>query len=118
MQLLNKLKHREEDKKMNTKYNYLDLEIKKVENVNISLNETINSYMRFIDELDTKEELMSTLLDFLIATRSQMNVLYLAVEDLKGFNNTMLLNSANNPDEQIDIVADNKFKRECIKFRY
>ena len=103
---------------MSAIYQYLDLEISKVGNVNKALNEAINSYSSSIEEIEDKEEAISTLLDFLVIARTQMNLLHGAEEDLKKFNININLNGSRKPDNHLNPYSNNEFKMKQIAIRY
>ncbi|PHS57424.1 MAG: hypothetical protein COB17_06470 [Sulfurimonas sp.] len=98
---------------IDAKYSYLRLDIKKVENINLALNEEIDSYLSYFDEIEDVEEANSSLLDFMLIAREQMNLLKGATDELHRFNNTFIL-----CDEKIDINHNNNFKKYLIKHRY
>ena len=102
----------------NYRYHYLHIEIRKVENVNIVLNEAIDSYVTALDECENIEELKSLFLDFMVTTRTQMNVLSGGVSDLDKLNKAYILNGGNSGDNIIKPYSDDKFKKEQIGFRY
>jgi len=103
---------------MNVKYQYLDLEIQKVNNINLALNDAIDSCANYVPDIETKEEAMSALLDFLVIARTQANLLHLAIDGLNKYNKDYILNLSRVPDEHINPFSDNAFKRKQIDFRY
>lgn len=102
----------------NAKYNYMNIEIQKVNNINLAMNDAIDSHTGYIDDIETKEEAINALLDFLVIARTQANLLHLAVSDLTKFNDSTILNANRNPSEHIKPCSDNDFKRRLIEFRY
>ena len=104
--------------KINGKYFYLDLEIQKVNNINIALNDKIDSYSEYIKEIEDKEEAITSLLDLLVATRTQANLLSLVVNSLSTYNRDFILNASRKPNEQINPIRDNAIKMDMLNFRY
>jgi len=102
----------------NYKYQYLDLEIQKVNNINLALNDAIDSHVNYVSDIETKEEAINALLDFLVIARTQANLLHLAIDGLNKFNKDYILNVSRVPDEHINPFSDNSFKRKQIEFRY
>jgi len=101
--------------KIDARYQYLNHHIAKVENVNIALNNKIDLYLEGLEdefeEMNSIEDIKSMMLDFMIGTREQMNILLNTVTELREFNHTLVLNSGIN----IQSIA---FKKEMLKHRY
>ena len=101
--------------KIDARYQYLNHHISKVENVNIVLNEKIDLYLEGLEdefeEMNSIEDIKSMMLDFMIGTREQMNILLNTVTELREFNHILVLNSGIN----IQSIA---FKKEMLKHRY
>lgn len=99
------------------KYKYLDLEIRAVEGINIVVNEAIDNLLIDIENIKGKKERMTMMLDFMLTTRVQMNLLGRAISSLDGCNNTFNLNGDKLPNKHIKPHSDNEFKKQHIKFR-
>ena len=82
------------------------------------MNDAIDSHISYVEDIETKEEAINALLDFLVIARTQANLLHLTVGDLNKFNDSMILNASKKPSEQIKPCSDNDFKRRLIEFRY
>ena len=101
--------------KIDARYQYLNHHISKVENVNIVLNEKIDLYADGLDAefeaMSSIEDIRSMMLDFMMDTREQMNILLSTVTELREFNRTLVLGSS---------VDNNSiaFKKEMLKHRY
>ncbi len=102
----------------NVKYGYLNLEVKGVENINLSINDKIDSLLTYVPDIEDKEEAISALLDFMLDMRVQANLLDTAIDKLKQFNKDYILNVSRKPDEQIKPHSDKAFKMAQIEFRY
>ncbi len=103
---------------MNTRYNYLNIEIQKVNNINLALNDEIDSTYSYIEDIETKEEAINALLDFLVIARTQANLLHLSVSKFEDYNMNFVLNTNKKPNEHINPCSDVAFKRRQIEFRY
>ena len=101
--------------KIDARYQYLNHHISKVENVNIVLNEKIDLYADGLDdefeEIENIDDIKSMMLDFMIGTREQMNILLSTVTELREFNRTLVLDSSVDKNS----IA---FKKEMLKHRY
>jgi len=102
----------------NYKYNYLHLEIRKVESVNTVLNEAIDGNIVVLDDQEDLAELKSLFLDFMVVARTQMNILSSGVSELDKLNNDYILNAGNSGDNVINPFNDDEFKRKQLAFRY
>lgn len=102
----------------NAKYNYMNVEIRKINNINLAMNDAIDGHISYLEDIETKEEALNALLDFLVIARTQVNLLHLAVGDLTKFNDSTILNASRKPSEQIKPCSDNDFKRRLIEFKY
>ena len=99
-------------------YEYLNLNIKKVESINAVLNDAINTNIDYIDEVEDLEDCKRALVDFMLITREQMNLLHGAIGSLHKFNNDHILNVANKPGEHINPLSDIEFKKQRLNHRY
>jgi len=100
-------------------YKYINLEIKKVENIKEVLNYSIDDKMDFIEEIENIEECKTAFIDFMLEVRTQMNLLTGAIDDLNEINTNLILNNSNSEDEEnIKPYSDMKFKKNLLKFRY
>jgi len=100
------------------RYKYLNLEIRRVENTSRSIHEDISDYSNMLDDTESIEDLKSLFLDFLVATRTNTNLLTSAITSLDEFNNNFLLNGSRLPNEHIKPYFNNEFKKSMIKTRY
>lgn len=103
---------------MNAVYEYLNLEIRNVENINNTIQNNISAYSDTIDDMNDIESLKSLFLDFLVTSRTQANLLYNAIDDMDKFNNEILLNGRRKPDCIINPHYNNEFKKAMIETRY
>ncbi|WP_151948134.1 hypothetical protein [Aliarcobacter butzleri] len=99
-------------------YDYLNMNITRVENIQEVVNNKIDSYCNLLDEIEDLEECKGVLIDLALEIRTQMNLLFYATDSLNKFNTDMLLNSSRKPDEHISPLYDIKFKKELLKHRY
>jgi len=100
-------------------YKYLNLEIKKVENIKEVLNYSIDDKIEFIDEIKDVEECKTAFIDLMIEIRTQMNLLTGAIDDLNEINTNLILNgSSSKYKNKIKPYSDIEFKKNLLKFRY
>ena len=100
--------------KIDARYQYLNHHITKVENVNIALNDKIDLYLEYLEEdaeFNSIDDIKSIMLDFMIGTMEQMNILLNTVTELREFNRILVSNSGINTQS----IA---FKKEMLKHRY
>ena len=100
--------------KIDERYQYLNHHITKVENVNIALNDKIDLYLEYLEEdaeFNSIDDIKSIMLDFMIGTMEQMNILLNTVTELREFNRILVSNSGINTQS----IA---FKKEMLKHRY
>ena len=99
---------------IDARYQYLNHHITKVENVNIALNDKIDSYLEYLEddaEFSSIEDMKSTLLDFMLEVRTQNNILHIASTDIKEFNRTLVLGA--------DVkVSSEEYKKKMLEMRY
>lgn len=98
-------------------YRAINEKAHKLDLINLSLNDNIESYTDMMDDSNSVEELKDLMLDFLIATRLNANLLNEVSSELKS-NNTSFLNSSNLPQNQINPNTNEEFKRELLSIRY
>jgi len=98
------------------KYHAISERVHKLNMINLSLNESIDSYLSAIEDT-TEEELRSLFLDFLLTTRQNANALF---EETKAISNAgeMLLNASRTPNSHISPFYDDAFKKELLDIRY
>ena len=98
------------------KYHAISERVHKLNMINLSLNESIDSYWSAIEDT-TEEELRSLFLDFLLTTRQNANALF---EETKAISNTgeMLLNASRTPNSHTSPFYDDALKKELLSIRY
>ena len=106
------------DLELDLRHTYLRSHIKRLDNINLGLNEEINSHMNCVDDFESMEELKSSYLDLLVSVREQANLLNKSVEDLTKFNNDFLLNQDLTTEDKIKPFYDESYKKEVLKHRY
>jgi len=97
------------------RYKYITHHTAKIDNVNITLNEKIDSYSAYFDDVEemeniNKDDLISIFLDFILETRLQANILHDIKKDFEELGNLFLKDG-----QKKNSVA---FKAEMIKHRY
>ena len=99
------------------KYISIKLLLKKIENIEKSLSESLDISSDGYEELETLEDAKEYLLDFMVEVREQLNLLTLSVHDLHKFNNKFILNEDKKQDEKIDNQSE-ELKKEILGYRY
>lgn len=99
-------------------YTYLNINIARVENIREVVNQKIDGYCNFLDEIEDLEECKGVLIDLALEIRTQMNLLFYAEDSLNTFNKDMLLNGDMVKDDHIKPLHDIEFKKELLKHRY
>ncbi len=99
------------------KYQNMNEQIHKLELINLSLNENIDSYSALLEDDENVEEIKDLMLDFFLATRMNANLLYNSLEDLRKLN-TASLNSNRTPEQYIKPLSDIEFKKQLLSHRY
>ena len=100
--------------KIDERYQYLNHHITKVENVNIALNDKIDLYLEYLEEdaeFNSIEDMKSIFLDFMLEVRTQNNILYVAIADIKKINRTVILGADIN-------VSSEEYKKKMLEMRY
>ena len=101
--------------KIDARYQYLNHHIAKVENVNIALNDKIDLYLEGLkdefEEMNSIDDIKSMMLDFMLEVRTQNNILYVAITDIKEFNRTVILGADEN-------VSSEEYKKKMLEMRY
>jgi allophanate hydrolase subunit 1 len=92
--------------------------IKKLDNINLGLNEEIESHMNYLEDVESIEELKSSYYDLLVSIRDQANLLNESTESLQKFNNDYLLNNGLTSENHIKPFQNEAYKKEILKVRY
>lgn len=87
-------------------YEYINLEVKKLKAINSLMNDEVDNYIEFVDELEDLETAKSLILDLLISMRENANLLNMATTDLNKINKCLTK----------DKKLENKKRR--LNFRY
>lgn len=94
----------------NLQYNYQRENIQDLDNINQVIGDKISIHKDYIldGDLESKEDLKSAFIDFMLEMRTQNNLLHLAIQRASK-TNKLLINDAEKTDE---------FKLELLKIRY
>jgi len=106
------------DLELDLRHTALRGHIRKLDNINLGLNEDIQSHMNCVDGFESIEEMKSTYLDLLVSVREQANLLNESIGDLTKFNNNWLLNYNSAPEDKIKPFQNEEYKKEVLKIRY
>lgn len=99
-------------------YVYLEEKITKIENIKERVNHLIDeTAFMFDDDFESLQECKESYIDFATKIRVQMNLLSLAIDDIRTFNKQIILNGSNLPNEQINPL-DIEFKKELLTHKY
>jgi len=104
--------------KLDLRHSYLRGHIKKLENINLGLNEDIDSHTRYLEDVESIEEMKVSYYNLLVSVSEQSNLINESVEELKGFNNNLLLNQNLGIKDKISPFRDVDYMKEIIKTRY
>ena len=99
------------------KYIGIKLLLKKIENIEKSLSESLDISSDGYEELETLEDVKEYHLDFMVEVREQLNLLTLSVHDLHKFNHKFILNKDKKQDKKID-TQSKELKKEILRYRY
>lgn len=98
-------------------YGYLNIDITRVENIKEIVNNKIDSSCEYLEEIEDLKECKDEFIEFALQIRTQMNLLSSAIDDMRKFNTTTLLNGSKLPKDHIKPLHDIKFKKELLSHK-